>query len=234
MGKGGPQGLPFLLPSWPALCRPSDRKSVTTNGRGGPREDRQRGLYPRCKGSRRPDMPEYRPMGNVVQVDLDETDTTAILEHTRELHGLWGARFVRMSHARSGPVRDIAETLRPADLCQVGAPAMGIIAGRNQPQNPSHPDPPAGRAPASRYLNTTRRRERQMQRFNDGAGADLPLRSCLHARPLPSAPTQIGRYSLPHGPVGGLQRLAVADVPPAHSMACAASTCRAATVRAIG
>src|SRR5271166_421116 len=45
---------------------------------------------------------------------------------------------LRLEQGRA-QLRDIAETIRPADLCQVGAPAMGIIPGRNQPQDPSHP-----------------------------------------------------------------------------------------------
>jgi hypothetical protein len=40
-------------------------------------------------------------------------------------------------------LRDIVETIRPADLRQVGAPATGIIPGRNQPQHPSHPRSPS-------------------------------------------------------------------------------------------
>jgi len=40
-------------------------------------------------------------------------------------------------------VRDIAKTSRPADLYQIGAQAAGIIAGRNQPQYPSHPRSPS-------------------------------------------------------------------------------------------
>jgi hypothetical protein len=35
--------------------------------------------------------------------------------------------------------RNIAKTFRPADLHQIGAQAAVIIAGRNQPQHPSHP-----------------------------------------------------------------------------------------------
>ena len=40
-------------------------------------------------------------------------------------------------------IRDIVETVRPADLCQVGAPTTGIILTRNQPQHPSHPRSPS-------------------------------------------------------------------------------------------
>ena len=40
-------------------------------------------------------------------------------------------------------VRDIAKTFRPADLYQIGAQAAVIIAGRNQPQHPSHPRSPS-------------------------------------------------------------------------------------------
>ena len=40
-------------------------------------------------------------------------------------------------------VRNIAKTFRPADLYQIGAQAAGIIAGRNQPQHPSHPRSPS-------------------------------------------------------------------------------------------
>ena len=39
-------------------------------------------------------------------------------------------------------VGDIAKAFRPADLYQIGAQAAGIIAGRNQPQYPSHPHSP--------------------------------------------------------------------------------------------
>jgi hypothetical protein len=40
-------------------------------------------------------------------------------------------------------IRDIAKTFRPADLYQIRAQAAGIIAGRNQPQYPSHPHSPS-------------------------------------------------------------------------------------------
>ena len=40
-------------------------------------------------------------------------------------------------------IRDIVETIRPEDLCQVGALATGIIPGCNQPQHPSHPRSPS-------------------------------------------------------------------------------------------
>ena len=40
-------------------------------------------------------------------------------------------------------LRDIAKSIRPADLHQVGAQAAGIIAGHDQPQHPSHPRSPS-------------------------------------------------------------------------------------------
>ena len=40
-------------------------------------------------------------------------------------------------------VRDIAKTFRSADLYQVGAQAAVIIAGRKQPQHPSHSRSPS-------------------------------------------------------------------------------------------
>jgi hypothetical protein len=40
-------------------------------------------------------------------------------------------------------IRDITKTFWPADLYQIGAQAAGIIAGRNQPQHPSHPRSPS-------------------------------------------------------------------------------------------
>ena len=40
--------------------------------------------------------------------------------------------------ARSDPGSQYRQDLRPADLHQIGAQAAGIIAGRNQPQHPSH------------------------------------------------------------------------------------------------
>jgi hypothetical protein len=40
-------------------------------------------------------------------------------------------------------IRNVVETIRPADLRQVGAPATGIIPARNQPQHPSHPRSPS-------------------------------------------------------------------------------------------
>src|SRR6476646_7834582 len=40
-------------------------------------------------------------------------------------------------------VCNIAKAFRPADLCQIGAQAAVIIAGRNQSQHPSHPRSPS-------------------------------------------------------------------------------------------
>jgi hypothetical protein len=44
---------------------------------------------------------------------------------------------------RQTQVRNIAKTFRPADLYQVGAQAAVIIAGRKQPQHPSHSRSPS-------------------------------------------------------------------------------------------
>jgi hypothetical protein len=44
---------------------------------------------------------------------------------------------------RQPQVRDIAKTFKPADLYQVGAQAAVIIAGRKQPQHPSHSRSPS-------------------------------------------------------------------------------------------
>jgi hypothetical protein len=40
-------------------------------------------------------------------------------------------------------IRDVVETIGSANLCQVGAPATGIVLTGNQPQYPSHPRSPS-------------------------------------------------------------------------------------------
>ena len=49
-------------------------------------------------------------------------------------------------------VRDIAKTFRPTDFYQIGAQAAGVILGRNQPQNPSHPRSPSRLSTGRSYL----------------------------------------------------------------------------------
>ena len=54
----------------------------------------------------------------------------------------WERRQEAMIIALDG-ILNVVETIRPADLRQVGAPATGIIPARNQPQHPSHPRSPS-------------------------------------------------------------------------------------------
>src|SRR6476660_9169811 len=46
------------------------------------------------------------------------------------------------------------------------------------------------------------------------ASAELPFRSRIHPRPLPSTPTPHGGHNLPCDPLGGVQCLAAGDVCP--------------------
>jgi CheY-like chemotaxis protein len=87
---------------------------------------------------------------------------TRVMFGPDKLNGIALARMVRVKRPSSSlnarqkllrfgqrqtQVPDIAKTFRPVDLYQVGAQAAVIIAGRKQPQHPSHSRSPSRLSP---------------------------------------------------------------------------------------
>ena len=97
-------------------------------------------------------------------------------------------------------VRDIAKTFRPADLYQVGAQAAVIIAGRNQPQHPSHPRSPS--RPSTRPIVPPRGVIPPFSGHSPhGVGRPLHRRAC-------SKPASLSWHPLSNCPVRNAERRA--------------------------